>query len=669
MKTTEIIKNRITELRDEIRAHDYRYYVLNDPQISDERYDLLMKELWDLEKVHPEWVTDDSPTRRVGSDMTKQFPSVAHSVPMLSLSNTYSENDLYEFDRRVRDGLSGKPYEYVCELKYDGVAVSLIYEAGRLVRGITRGDGGKGEVITANLKTIRSVPLSVNVQECPDFEVRGEVIMYREDLIALNRKREENGEPLFANPRNCTAGSLKLLDPKQVAGRPMKFFAYYVRSSALTRTFRNHTDGLFFLERHYFPVMKTYRVCPDIKSVYACAQEWESERDGLPFDIDGIVVKVNNTLQQEILGSTAKSPRWAIAFKFKARQATTTVKNIVLQVGRTGVVSPVAECVPVLLGGSTISRITLHNEDFIREKDIRIGDSVIIEKGGDVIPKVSEVLTEQRSPGAIPFVFPAACPVCGSSLIKDSGESAWRCENLICDAQIKRRIEHFCSRDAMDITGFGEAAVAQLVDAGLVRDPADMYDLTAEKLIQIDRIGEKSADNMIRAIQKSREQTLERLVYALGIRYVGEESAKDISKYCKTIDRLLTIREEELVTIHGIGERTAQSIRRFSDDPLNRKLIQRLVAAGVNPVYENTSIKKPLFLGKTFVLTGILPTFTRQQAKVLIEERGGQVTGSVSKKTDFVLAGTDSGSKLDKAKALGIEIINETEFRNLAGIS
>lgn len=664
----EKVKKRILELREEIRRHDYRYYALNDPEISDESYDRMMKELSELEEQYPEVVTGDSPTQRVGSDLTKQFPSFSHAAPMLSLANTYTEGDLLDFDRRVREGLDGETYEYVCELKFDGVAVSLIYENGQLIRGVTRGDGEKGEVITANLKTIRSIPLSINEAGIAELEVRGEVIMFRDDFIRLNQQRENDGEPPFANPRNCTAGSLKLQDPKSVAARPLKFFAYYARGGKDNPVFPTHEAGLRYLEERMFPVMNSYRRCHSIKDVLAFAKEWEDKRDSLPFEIDGIVVKVNDSEQQARLGATAKSPRWAIAFKFKARQAVSVIRNIVLQVGRTGVIAPVAECDPVLLGGSIISRITLHNEDFIREKDIRIGDAVVVEKGGDVIPKVAGVIYEKRPSESRSFTFPVNCPVCESALARDPGEAAWRCDNPRCDAQVKRRIQHFCSRDAMDIANLGESVIAQLVDNGLIRDPADLYELTSEKLVPLERIGEKSAANIIDAIYKSREQSLARLIYALGIRYVGEESAKDLARTARSAERLMAMTTEKLQLIHGIGERMAESIRRYFDEPENVKLVQRLIRLGVNPVYAEPEKKDRPFEGKTFVLTGTLPTFTRDKAKALIEERGGHVAASVSKKTNFVITGEDAGSKLEKAKSLGIAIIDESEFKKIAGL-
>lgn len=658
-------QDKIASLRALIHEHDYKYYVLNLPTISDEKYDSLMRELSELEKQSPELITPDSPTQRVGSDLTKAFPTVKHVLPMMSLSNTYSKEELDEFDRRVKELLEGQKYEYVCEMKFDGVAISLIYDNGYLVRGVTRGDGDKGEDVTVNLKTIRSIPLHIAYNG--NLEIRGEVLMNREDFMQMNRRRTEAGEAPFANPRNSSAGTLKIQDPKEVAARPLKFFSYYLRSLGQLGSFKSHFESLKELERLKFPVMNAYRLCNNVDEVFDFCREWEEKRDSLPFDIDGVVVKVNSFRQQETLGSTAKSPRWAIAFKFKAQQVQTTLLGITLQVGRTGVVSPVAELEPVFLAGSTISRVTLHNEDFIAEKDIRIGDTVVIEKGGDVIPKISQVVLDKRMAGSRKFKFPSKCPVCNTEIIKTEGESAWRCENIACDAQVKKRIEHFCSRDAMDIENLGEAVVAQLVDHRLIRDFADLYYLKLESLIELERMGKKSAQNLIEGIEKSKHQSLEKLVYALGIRFVGEESAKDLAKYFKTLDSLMRAGDAELLNIQGIGECTAHSIVQFFKNQKNLDVITKLIRAGVNTKITGSSSQSipQIFATKTFVLTGTLPTYSRDDAKKLIEDRGGKVSGSVSKKTDFVLAGEEAGSKLAKAKELGVAVIEEAEFQRM----
>lgn len=659
------IINKVKSLRILIDQHDYQYYVMNQPVISDAEYDELMHELIELETKHPELVVPESPTQRVGSDLTKTFPTVRHLQPMMSLSNTYSKEELVEFDRRVGELLEGFQYEYVCELKFDGVAVSLIYENGFLVRGVTRGDGEKGEEVTVNLRTIRSIPL--HISSTTRLEVRGEVLMYRDDFIQMNQRRTEAGEAAFANPRNSSAGTLKILDSKEVASRPLKFFSYYLRSLEPRSNFKSHFESLKELEKLKFPVMKAYGLCKDINQVFDFCREWEEKRDTLPFDIDGAVIKVNNIKQQETLGATAKSPRWAIAYKFKAQQARTKVLGITLQVGRTGVVSPVAELEPVFLAGSTISRVTLHNEEFIKEKDIRIGDAVVIEKGGDVIPKISQVLVKKRPASAKQYTFPTYCPVCDSEIVKTEGESAWRCENIACDAQVKKRIEHFCSRDAMDIENLGEAVVAQLVDHHLIKDIADLYYLQLEPLTELERMGKKSASNLIDGIEKSKHRSLEKLIFALGIRFVGEESAKDLAKYFKTLHALMHANAEDLVRIQGIGQRTANSAVHFFKNVKNTAVIDKLIKAGVNTVLTSSSaIQAPqIFAGKTFVLTGSLPTYSRDDAKKMIEERGGKISGSVSKKTDFVLAGEEAGSKLTKAKELGVTIIDEREFMKM----
>lgn len=655
------IKTKIEALRAEIRTHDHRYYVLNSPEISDLAYDRLLSELTTLESQYPELITPDSPTQRVGSDLTKEFPTVSHLAPMMSLSNTYKPEEIADFDRRVRDVLGNIAHHYVCELKLDGVAISLVYENGKLLRGVTRGDGEKGEDVTKNLRTIRSIPL--HLTEKSFLEVRGEVLMFREEFAKLNARRLEAGESPFANPRNSSAGTLKLQDPREVARRPLRFYGYYLRQLGSTDSDSSHYSNLKRLEKLKFPVLDAYRRCSSVSEVYEYCQYWETNRHTLPFDIDGVVIKVDKLVQQDKLGSTAKAPRWAIAFKFKATEVFTRVKDIVLQVGRTGVVSPVAELEPVLLAGSTVSRVTLHNEDFIKEKDIRVGDLVAIEKGGDVIPKVNRVDIHSRPKKSKVFIFPVSCPVCSQPLSKSEGEAAWRCDNIHCDAQVKRRIEHFSSRNAMDIENLGEAVVAQLVDTGLIHDVADLYFLKENDLLQLDRMGKKSVSNLMTAIEKSKSQSLERLIYGLGIRFVGEEAAKDLARYFKNMNAFSISDVEALVHIDGIGERTAHSIHYFFSDANVKKMLQRLVKAGLNMEYVQTSQQLQIFDGKVFVLTGSLPTYSRDQAKRLIEERGGHVSGSVSKKTDFVLAGEDAGSKLKKARDLGVSIIDEAQFR------
>ncbi len=659
-------KETVAVLRKKIETLDYQYYVLNSPSISDEEYDGLLRELADLEAAHPELMSPDSPTQRVGSDLTKNFPTVRHIQPMMSLSNTYDESELKDFDRRVKSILDGENYEYVCELKFDGVAMSLIYKDGTLIRGVTRGDGDEGEEVTANLKTIRSIPLKIDNPKYADVEIRGEVLMYRDEFIQMNARRAEAGEMTFVNPRNSSAGTLKLQDPREVALRPLKFFSYYLRELLPAKNIRSHFDSLNILKELRFPVMNVYQKCADIGEVFEFCKGWESKREELPFEIDGVVIKVNSFKQHDILGATAKSPRWAIAFKFKAQQVETRVKDITLQVGRTGIVSPVAELDPVFLAGSTISRVTIHNEDFIREKDIRIGDFVVIEKGGDVIPKIVRVVLKKRKKFTHPYLFPKACPICNSPISKVDGEAAWRCDNLSCAAQVKRRIEHFASRNAMDIENCGEAIVHQLVENKLIKDYADLYYLSKESLLSLERWGEKSSDNFLSGIEKSKKRSLEKLIFGLGIKFVGEESAKDLARRFKSLDQVMQASEEDLLQIEGIGERTAKSVGAFFSNKANRGVLQKLIRAGINVNHISDSVDKPpLLKGITFVLTGTLPTLGRGEAKKMIEDYGGKVSGSVSSKTNFLLSGEDAGSKLDKARELKVTIIDEEEFHKM----
>lgn len=662
------VVKRIEQLRNELREHDYRYYVLAQPTISDEEYDRLMRELISLEQEYPLLVTPDSPSQRVGGQPTKEFPTVTHAVPMLSLSNAYSEDEFLDFNRRVKSMLGGEPYEYVCELKYDGVAISLIYEDGILVRGATRGDGVQGDDITQNLKTVRSIPLRIRSDErnSRDLEVRGEVFMTREDFKRMNEERELEGEKIFVNPRNAAAGTLKLQDSKLVARRPLKFVAYFLRSER--GGVETHMDGLKTLQRLGFPVSEHARLCKSAESVITYWKEWEEKRDSLPFDIDGIVVKVNSLRQQETLGAIAKSPRWAIAFKFASRKAETVLKGIRLQVGRVGTVTPVADLEPVFLGGTTVSRATLHNEDYIRELDIRPGDAVIVEKGGDVIPKVSAVVKEKRKAGTKPFQMPHTCPECNSKIYRPEGEANYYCENTECPAQVKGRIIHFAHRGAMDIEGLGEAIVDQLVSLGFVKNYADLYDLHTKKsrLLQLERWGEKSVQNLLDAIEESKMQPYSRLLYALGIRHVGEGVAQLIVRHVPSLHELMETEREDLEKIQGIGPRIAESIYRFFRDPHNRRIIERLEKAGVQTKEKVRRISSPSpFAGKTVVLTGGLESMSREEAKKKIELLGGKVTSSVSRNTDLVVAGVDAGSKLQKAKELKIRIIDENEFLHL----
>jgi DNA ligase (NAD+) len=657
----ESVVRRIERLRNEIRDHDYRYYVLAEPRIPDEDYDRLLRQLSRLEEEFPELKTPDSPTQRVGGQVTKEFPTVVHDVPMLSLANTYSEEEVREFDRRIRKGLS-RPYRYVCELKIDGVAVSLVYRDGVLQCGATRGDGTQGDNITVNIKTIRSVPLRFRTSRISNAEVRGEVFMTREDFLAMNRERERAGERTFVNPRNSAAGTLKLQDSALVAKRPLQFIAYSL--GAQNPPLTSHYENLRILKELGFRVSEHTRLCANIDEVVAYWKEWGDRRDELPYDIDGVVVKIDSLTQQDELGAIAKSPRWAIAFKFASRRQETVLRSILLQVGRVGTVTPVADLEPVFVGGTTVSRATLHNEDYIRDLDIRPGDVVVVEKGGDVIPKVSGAVLEKRKKGIKPFSMPTVCPECGSRIFRPADEANYYCVNTECPAQVRARIEHFAHRGAMDIEGLGEAVVDQLVDQGFLKNYADLYDLHKRKpeLVELERWGEKSAANLLESIEQSKGRPFSRVLFALGIRHVGAGVAQLISRNIRSMDVLLGMAAAELEEIPGIGPQIAESIVRFFADRHNRTLIERLRKAGLTfSEKANVAVSSELS-GKTFVLTGTLDALSRSEAKEQIEERGGHVASSVSKNTDYVVAGRDPGSKLDRAKALGVKVVTEKEF-------
>jgi DNA ligase (NAD+) len=608
------IIERVEELRRQIREHDYRYYVLAEPIISDFEYDMLMRELIELERQYPELVTPDSPTQRVGGAPTKEFPTVTHPVPMLSLNNAFTIEEIRDFDRRVAELLEGEKYRYVAELKFDGVAVRLKYENGILVLGATRGDGVQGDDITNNIKTIRSIPLRlINPDEkFLNIEVRGEVYMNKVDFEKLNEERERLGEKIFANPRNATAGTLKLQDPKLVAQRPLRFFAYYLMAEGVE--LESHYENLQILKRLGFPVCEHVKLCESIDEVIEFWRYWEERRDELPYEIDGIVVKVDSIRQQEILGAIAKSPRWAIAFKFTPRQAQTKLLGITLQVGRVGTITPVAELQPVPLGGVIITRATLHNEDYIKEKDIRVGDTVIVERSGEVIPKIVGVVLEKRPPDAVPFVFPKNCPVCGGPIERPAGEANYYCENPECPAQVRARIEHFASRGAMDIEGLGEAIVDKLVTLGFLKNYADIYDLHKHKakLVRIEGFGEKSVQNLLNSIENSKKQPFHRVLYALGIRYVGSETAKLLADAFGSIDKLMNASVEQISSVYGIGPRIAESVYKFFHDERNLELIKRLKEAGLNFEVKPEEKAKKKLAGKTFVFTGTLKNFTRE---------------------------------------------------------
>jgi len=663
------VKKKIEDLRKELRFHEYRYYVLGDPVISDYEYDRMMEELIALEKENPELITEDSPTQRVGGEPTKEFPPVIHQIPMLSLANTYTQEELFEFDGRIKKLLPGEKIEYVTELKFDGIAVSLIYRNGLFVQGATRGDGNRGDDITQNLRTIKSIPLKLfDKPGYPkNIEVRGEVFMSKKGFASLNRSQEKAGDKIFANPRNATAGSLKLQDPSLTAKRPLEFSAYFlhvfnreeIKADLDLSTHRSHLN---LLRELGLPVSRYAVLRRSINDVVDFCNMWEEKRDSLPFEIDGIVVKVNSIDQQKRIGSTAKSPRWAIAYKFKARQATTKLLDIHLQVGRTGVVTPVAVLEPVQLAGSTISRATLHNEDEIIRKDIRIGDTVLIEKGGDVIPKIVKVISEKRPSGSKPFRIPDTCPVCHGPLVRIEGEARVQCENVSCPAQVHRRIEHFASRSAMDIDGFGDALVEQLVNKGVIRDYGDIYFLKKEDLANLERMGQKSAENILNSIEQSKKRPLSRVIFGLGIRYVGSGVASILADHFGSIDKIKKADLEELTNIEGIGSVIAESIKNFFNQENNLKVIEKLRKAGVVMEQEIKDKKKGIFAGKIFVLTGALSRFTRDGAAELIESEGGEVKSGVSRNTDYILVGQNPGSKYRKALDLGIEVMDENTF-------
>jgi DNA ligase (NAD+) len=667
------IEKKIESLKERIRANDYKYYVLASPEISDHDYDLLYKELQKLEAEHPELITPDSPTQRVGNDLTKNFKPVTHKIPMLSLSNTYSEEELYDFDRRVKDGLNkGERIEYLVELKIDGASVSINYADGFLKTAATRGDGTVGEEITSNVRTIKSIPLKIkNDKSIPykliDFEVRGEIFMNIADFEKLNKEREKNSEKIFANPRNSTAGTLKLQDPRIVARRPLDAFAYSLIS--IEEEFNSQEENLTILKTLGFKVNPNFRKCSSIEDVINVCREFEKLRDELKYEIDGAVIKVNSIDQQNRLGSIAKAPRWAVAFKFKSKQAFTKIKEIVWQVGRTGAVTPVAELEPKLLAGSTISRATLHNYDEIVRKDIRVKDTVIIEKGGDVIPKVVQVVMNERPSGSRKTKPPEKCPACGSKLFKPEGEVAFYCENAQCSDQIKGRLEHFASRGAMDIEGLGESMIDLFVEKAFLKTYSDIYILKniKNKLVAIERLGEKSVTNLLESIERSKEKPFDKVLFALGIRYVGAGAAKKLALHFKSLDSLVNATEGEITKVHEIGESISKSVRKFFSDSHNKKVIEELKKAGLKFTFtdaKTTFIVNNFFKDKTFVLTGTLNSFTREEAEEKIVSFGGNLTSSVSKKTDYVLAGEKAGSKLDKAKTLNVKIIDETEFKD-----
>ncbi|MBB6447763.1 NAD-dependent DNA ligase LigA [Bacillus benzoevorans] len=653
-------EKKINELRQALNQYNYAYYVLDNPTVTDAEYDRLYRELASLEEEHPELITPDSPTQRVGGQVLEMFNKVQHESPMLSLGNAFGPEDLRDFDRRVRQAV-GDHISYVCELKIDGLAISLKYENGLFVQGATRGDGMTGEDITANLKTIRSIPLKLN--DPLTLEVRGEAYMPKRSFEKLNQEKEENGEEPFANPRNAAAGSLRQLDPRIAASRHLDIFLYAL-ANVVNIGVESHSESLDWLEQLGFKTNQERKKCASMEEVISFIDGWVEKRPHLPYEIDGIVVKVDSLAQQDELGTTAKSPRWAIAYKFPAEEVVTTLLDIELNVGRTGVVTPTAVLTPVKVAGTTVQRASLHNEDLIREKDIRIGDQVVIKKAGDIIPEVVNVVPEGRTGEEQEFRMPEHCPECESELVRLEGEVALRCINPKCPAQIREGLIHFVSRTAMNIDGLGEKVVSQLFAEKLIKDVADLYKLTREQLLALERMGEKSVSNLLAAIEASKINSLERLLFGIGIRHVGAKAAKTLALEFEHMDRLAAATREELTSINEIGEKMADSIVTFFEQEEAKDLIQELKDVGVNMAYTGTrpaavSQSDSYFAGKTVVLTGKLAILTRNEAKEKIEALGGNVTGSVSKKTDLVIAGEDAGSKLKKAEELGIAVWNE----------
>jgi DNA ligase (NAD+) len=657
------IRSKIDSLRDEIRRHEHLYYVLDAPEISDAEFDRLMQELKRLEAEHPELITPDSPTQRVGGKPREGFVKVEHSRPMLSLDNAYNEQELRDWAERVRELAGSEKIEYVCEFKLDGMSLALTYEDGKLLRGVTRGDGSVGEDVTTNVRTMRSVPLSISAAALKkagapaNFEARGEVIMPLAAFERMNEEREAQNLSRFANPRNAAAGTIRVLEPNIVAQRRLDFYAYFLLVNGKYFP-EKHSDALKALAALGFKVNPNHLLATSLDQVLEFIARGEQMREKLGYEIDGIVIKVNSMRAQERLGFTGKAPRWAIAYKYAARSGVTQIQDILIQVGRTGKLTPVAALKPVPIGGTTVSRATLHNQDEIDRLGVKIGDWVMVERGGDVIPKVVKVIEDKEHPrGHQTFHFPERCPECGGHVVRVEGEADHRCVNANCPAKLRESILHFAARSVMNIEGMGESLVNQLADKGLVKNVADIYELTKDKLLTLERIGDKSAQNLLDEIEQSRKLPLERVIFGLGIRFVGERTAEFLAEHFGSMDALMNAGVEELEEVNEVGPRIAQSIHEFFAEPGNRKLVERL-----RKYLNFTGVKKQrgtALAGKTFVLTGTLPNYSRDAAKKMIEDAGGKVSGSVSKKTDYVVAGEDAGSKLDKARELGVKVIDE----------
>ncbi len=665
------VKKEVEELREKLRHHEYRYHVLDDPEISDAAYDRLMEKLKELEVSYPEIVTSDSPTARVGAPPREGFQTVRHTRPMLSLDNAFSFDALRDFDRRVREGIGRESIEYIAEHKFDGLSIALWYQDGVLARGITRGDGTTGEDVTPNVRTIRSIPLRIDKESLKkakvpaSFEVRGEVMMTRKAFEALNRAQEQNGGKVFANARNAAAGAVRMLDSSITAQRRLDFFAYYLLTEGRA-AFPRHSESLEALQALHFRASSDWKLCDGIDEVIAYCEAWDSKREKLPYAIDGVVVKVNSVGIQNELGFTSKSPRWAIAYKYAARQETTVVNDIIVQVGRTGALTPVAMLEPVQIGGVTVSRSTLHNMDEVERLGVQIGDTVLVERAGEVIPHVLKVVKEGKN--RKPFRIPKECPVCHSKIHKVEGEVAYRCLNTACPAKRRESLIHFASRHAMNIDGLGEKIVDQLVEKEIVKDIAGLYALKLDDLSELERMGEKSAQNLLDEIEASKKNSLPRLIYALGIPFVGERTAQLLANRFSSVEELASAKEEELYEVEEVGPKVASGILEFFSEPANRQLIKKLEKAGVRPTAEKRTVKSNKLAGKSFVFTGGLANRTREEAGEIVQQHGGTVVSSVSKKTSYVVVGTDPGSKYDKAKELGVPILSESEFGKLIGL-
>ena len=668
---TASVKKEIEDLRQKLRHHEYRYHVLDDPEISDAAYDKLMKRLKELEATNSELVTPDSPTVRVGGPPREGFQTVRHERPMLSLDNAFSHDALRDWDRRVREGSGQEKIEYIAEHKFDGLSISLHYKDGVLLRAVTRGDGTTGEDVTPNAKTIRSIPLRVDTavlkkaKASVNFEARGEIMMTRKAFEALNREQERIGGKLYMNARNSAAGSVRVLDPAITAARRLDFFAYYYMVEGRV-PFPKHSDSLELLKQLRFRASSDWKLCNGIEAVIAYCEEWDEKREELPYEIDGVVIKVNSTGIQNELGYTSKAPRWAIAYKYPARQETTVVNDIRVNVGRTGTLTPVAFLEPVQVGGVTVSRSTLHNMDEVERLGVQIGDTVLIERAGEVIPHVLKVVKEGKHRKL--FRMPKNCPECGSTIHKAEDEVAYRCVNAACPAKRKESLLHFASRHAMDIDGLGDKIVDQLVDKGMVKDVADLYALKEAEVADLERMAEKSAQNLLAEIEGSKKNSLARLIYALGIRFVGERTGQLLAEHFSSLDELASAAEEQLLEVPEVGPKVAAAIAEFFSEAANRQLVKKLSKVGVRPTAEKRVVKSDKLAGKSFVFTGGLDHRSREDAGEIVKQHGGSVSSSVSKKTSYVVVGTDPGSKYDKAKELGVTILNEAEFEKLAGL-